>query len=72
VTPERGAWRSPQFAVRIIATLALLVGTVMGAVLALKTYAWRSPAFATAALVATVVCSRAAARSTAPWVTPVR
>ena len=60
----RGGWRSPGFAVRIIAALALLVGAVVGAVLALKTYAWCALAFATAALVPTVAWSRAAAQST--------
>jgi hypothetical protein len=66
----RGGWRSPGFAVRIIAALALLVGAVVGAVLALKTYAWCAPAFATASLVPTVAWSHAAARSSAPWATP--
>jgi uncharacterized membrane protein YoaK (UPF0700 family) len=69
-TAPGGAWRSPGFAVRVIATLALLVGAVISAVLALQTYSWCSLAFATATLVPTVVWSRAAARSSAPWVTP--
>jgi uncharacterized membrane protein YoaK (UPF0700 family) len=65
-----GGWRSPGFAVRIIATFALLVGAIIGAVLALKTSAWCSLAFATAALVPTVVWSRAASQSAASWATP--
>jgi uncharacterized membrane protein YoaK (UPF0700 family) len=69
-TAPGGAWRSPGFAVRIIATLALLVGAVISAVLALKTYPWCSLAFATAILMPTVLWSRAAAHSTAPWTTP--
>ena len=69
-TASGGAWRSPGFAVRIIATLALLVGAVISAVLALKTYPWCSLAFATALLVPTVLWSRAAAHSTATWATP--
>jgi uncharacterized membrane protein YoaK (UPF0700 family) len=66
----RGGLRDPGFAVRIMATLALLVGAVISAVLALKTYPWCSLAFATFILVPTVWWSHTAARSNAPWATP--
>ena len=66
----RGGWRSPGFAVRIIATLALLLGAVAGAVLALKTYTWCALALAVVVLVPTVWWSRAAAHARAPWTTP--
>jgi uncharacterized membrane protein YoaK (UPF0700 family) len=69
-TATHGAWRHPAFAVRIVATLALLVGAIIGAVLALKTDAWCPLAFATAALVPTVLWSRSGARSSAPWAAP--
>jgi uncharacterized membrane protein YoaK (UPF0700 family) len=66
----RGAWRKPMYAVQIVAVFALLVGAILGAVLALKTFAWCPLALATVALVPTVWWSRAAARSTSSWATP--
>jgi hypothetical protein len=58
------------YAVQIIAVFALLVGAILGAVLALKTYSWCPLALAGAALVPTAWWSRAAARSTESWATP--
>jgi uncharacterized membrane protein YoaK (UPF0700 family) len=66
----RGGWRKPMYAVQIIATSALLVGAILGAVLALKTDAWCPLALATAALIPTARWSRTAARSTGSWATP--
>ncbi|MGA7834687.1 MAG: YoaK family protein [Acidimicrobiales bacterium] len=66
----RGDWRTPGFAVRVIAALALGIGAVAGAVLALKTYAWCSCALATAVLLVSVPWANAVARSRAPWTAP--
>ncbi len=65
-----GRWRNSGFAVRIVATLALLVGAILGAVLTLKTSPWCALALATAVLVPTAWWSRSAARSSAPWAEP--
>lgn len=69
-TAAGGAWRSPAFAVRLIATFALLAGAIIGAVLAITAYAWCSLAVATATLVPTVLWSQHAARSDASWAAP--
>ncbi len=66
----KGDWRTRDFAVRVVATLALVVGAIAGAVLAVKTHAWCSCALATAVLVITMGWSGAAARSHAPWTVP--
>jgi uncharacterized membrane protein YoaK (UPF0700 family) len=66
----KGDWRDPSFAVRIVATFSLLVGAMMGAVLALDTYTWCSFALATTVLAGTLRWSMRASHSKAPWTVP--
>jgi uncharacterized membrane protein YoaK (UPF0700 family) len=66
----KGDWRDPSFAVRIVATFSLLVGAMMGGVLALDTYTWCSFALATTVLAGTLRWSMRASHSKAPWTGP--
>jgi uncharacterized membrane protein YoaK (UPF0700 family) len=66
----KGDWRRVSFSVRIVAGMALLVGAMAGAVLALDTYLWCSFALATALLAGTARWSKNASSSTAPWNAP--
>jgi uncharacterized membrane protein YoaK (UPF0700 family) len=62
-----GSWRSAGFSMRTLAPTALLLGAVVGGVLAVTTYTWCPFALATAIALAAAWCSRHASTSTAEW-----
>lgn len=66
----KGDWRDPSYAVRVVATFSLLVGAMMGAVLALDTHIWCSFALAATVLAVTLRWSMHASHSRSPWTAP--
>jgi uncharacterized membrane protein YoaK (UPF0700 family) len=67
-----GTWRSTDFPVRAVATVALLVGAVVGGALAVTTYTWCPLALATAITLAATWWSRHASSSSQEWTTASR
>lgn len=65
-----GTWRSTNFAIRLIATCALLVGAVIGGALVIFVERWTALAAADVLALAALVWARSTARSNESWTIP--
>ncbi|MGC2167858.1 MAG: YoaK family protein [Acidimicrobiales bacterium] len=65
-----GTWRSTNFAIRLIATCALLVGAVIGGALVIFVERWTALAAADVRALAALVWARSTARSNESWTIP--
>ncbi len=65
-----GSWRSTNFAIRLVATCALLVGAIIGGALVIFVERWTGLAAADVLALASVIWARSAAHSDESWTTP--